>query len=91
MNGSREHWNDIYGTKTESDLCWYQSRPDRALSLIQSNVPDKSTPIIDIGGGASRLADQMLADGYSDLMVLDISDAALARSKDRLGEAAHLI
>jgi Methyltransferase domain len=69
-------------------VSWYQPAPDRSLSLIKSAAPNPSASIIDVGGGASRLVDRLLADGYSDLTVLDISDVALSRSRKRLGALA---
>jgi len=90
MNGRREHWNQVYSTKAETDVSWYQPLPHLALSIINS-VARKDTPIIDIGGGTSRLVDELLTAGYSDLTVLDVSEAALARSKERLGVLADRV
>jgi hypothetical protein len=90
MTGRSEHWNQVYGTKAETDVSWYQPLPHLSLSIINS-VASKDSPIIDIGGGASRLVDELLAAGYSDLTVLDVSEAALARSRERLGVLADRV
>jgi len=85
------HWNDTYGSKAESQVSWFQAKPERSLELIAAAAPDRQAPIIDIGGGASRLADALLAQGYSDITVLDIAEAGLAKTKARLGAAADKI
>ncbi|MDE2134681.1 MAG: class I SAM-dependent methyltransferase [Alphaproteobacteria bacterium] len=88
MHTMREHWDGVYATKGETEVSWYQPRPERSLALINSAVPDQSAAILDVGGGTSTLVDGLLAQGYSDLTVLDVSEAALARSKARLGQRA---
>lgn len=72
-------------------MSWFQARPTLSLRLIEKVAVAKAAPIIDVGGGASRLADALLEDGYTDLTVLDISDNALARAKARLGSKAEKI
>lgn len=88
MTNTRTHWDTTYSTKTETQVSWYQADPQRSLEMIKSAAPNRSSSIIDIGGGASRLVDELLADGYSDLTVLDISEIALGRSKTRLGASS---
>ncbi len=85
MTGGREHWENVYTTKAETAVSWYQQHSKKSLQLIRAA---DVAPVIDIGGGASKLADDLLAEGYGDISVLDISDAALSRSKARLGEKA---
>src|SRR5215475_1975149 len=82
------HWNDTYSAKAENQVSWFQVRPERSLELITAAAPDHTAPIIDIGGGASRLAGTLLALGYRDITVLDIAETGLARSKARLGAQA---
>jgi hypothetical protein len=84
MTERRIHWNDTYTAKDETRVSWYQQNPQRSLTLIKVAAPSPAS-VIDVGGGASTLADALLADGYSDLTVLDISEVALGRSKKRLG------
>lgn len=91
MVDRRKHWNDTYAAKAEDQVSWFQVKPERSLALITAAAPDHAAPIIDIGGGASRLADTLSALGYTDLTVLDIAESGLAKSKARLGaEAAKL-
>jgi hypothetical protein len=88
MTDTRTHWDTTYTAKAETQVSWYQPSPQRSLELIKSVAPNHSSSIIDIGGGASRLVDELRADGYSDLTVLDISEVALGRSKTRLGASS---
>jgi SAM-dependent methyltransferase len=81
------HWEEVYTSKHETDVSWFQDNPAPSLELIeQAGGSDKS--IIDIGGGASRLADGLLERGFRHLTVLDISAAALDIAALRLGRRA---
>src|SRR5687768_4369636 len=88
MTDSRDHWNSAYATKGETGVSWFQERPQRSLTLIEAHAPERSASIIDVGGGASRLVDHLLAAGYEDLAVLDLSAVALTAAKARLGQEA---
>lgn len=88
MSGTRSHWEEVYTTKAETAVSWYQPHSARSLALITSAAPDHSAAIVDIGGGASRLVDDLIARGYTDLTVLDVAEAALAKSRVRLGRDA---
>lgn len=87
----KDHWEKIYSTKELKDVSWYQPVPETSLDFIkQFNVP-KTAKIIDIGGGDSLFVDHLLAEGYQDITVLDISAASLERAKHRLGKNAARI
>jgi SAM-dependent methyltransferase len=79
------HWNNVYGTKGERDVSWFQESPAISLDLIRATEVTTAASIIDIGGGASRLVDDLLDAGFATITVLDISDRALATAKARLG------
>jgi SAM-dependent methyltransferase len=81
----KTHWETIYRTKDVHEVSWFQAEARRSLDLISRISPDRSAPIIDVGAGASVLVDNLLAAGYQDLSVLDVSEAALEISRDRLG------
>ena len=83
----QDHWQTVYETKAPTDVSWYQPTPQRSLALIQSTGLPPSAALIDVGGGASTLADHLLAAGFSDITVLDVAPAALAAAKARLGAA----
>ena len=84
----KSHWQTVYTTKAENEVSWYQQDPAPSLELIGLARPTPDTAIVDIGGGASRLIDRLLARGFRRVTVLDISQAALDAAKARLGEAA---
>jgi 2-polyprenyl-3-methyl-5-hydroxy-6-metoxy-1,4-benzoquinol methylase len=88
---NKEHWDTIYTTKELSQVSWYQPIPETSLKFIEELAISKSAKIIDIGGGDSFLADHLLALGFTDLTVLDISESAINRAKKRLGEKAKLV
>src|ERR1700736_3223119 len=86
--GRKAHWENVYTSKGESEVSWFQASPAPSLDLIQLAKPPPDAAIVDIGGGASRLVDQLLADGFKNVAVLDISEAALEAAKARLGDKA---
>jgi len=79
------HWENVYATKGEGDVSWFQERPDVSLDLIRATGVGADATIVDIGGGASRLVDALFDAGFTSLSVLDLSEKALATSKARLG------
>ena len=80
----KEHWERIYATKQAQQVSWYLPRAARSLHLIRQIAEPRTTTIIDVGGGASTLVDDLLHEGYTSLTVLDVSPAALARRRDTL-------
>lgn len=87
----KSHWENIYQTKLLNEVSWFQPKPDTSLNFIHEfNVP-KSAKIIDVGGGDSFLVDHLLDLGFEDLTVLDISEAAIERAKERLGSKSDRI
>lgn len=85
MSSTRGHWEDVYASKAETAVSWYQAHLVRSLELIASAASSKAAAIVDVGGGASTLVDDLIATGYTDLTVLDVSGTALVKSKARLG------
>ena len=85
---ARGHWNAVYGSKRAEELSWFQPHARVSLELARLALPDKSAPILDVGGGASRFVDDLLADGYRRITVLDLAPAGLALTRARLGAAA---
>jgi SAM-dependent methyltransferase len=84
MSGGREHWNGVYDARSEDELTWFEATPALSLELLRAHL-HPGEPFIDIGAGASRLVDVLLEEGYGPLTVLDLSGAALAVSRQRLG------
>ncbi|MCW7505424.1 class I SAM-dependent methyltransferase [Leptospira paudalimensis] len=83
---NQKHWETIYTEKQPNEVSWTQEIPKLSLQLINHTNLPTSTKIIDVGGGESNLVDRLLELGYQNLSVLDISQNALNRSKQRLGE-----
>ncbi len=83
---SKQHWEQVYKTKGTTSVSWFQEHAQQSLQLIRQTGVQKDAGIIDVGGGASTLVDDLLADGYSNLAVLDLSEAALAAARERLGQ-----
>ncbi len=86
---SREdHWNSVYSTKAVNEVSWYEDEPQPSLDLILQTLPDGEAAV-DIGGGASRLVDRLLAAGVYELAVLDIFQVAIDHARTRLAAAAE--
>jgi len=89
QNESRQaHWEGVYTQKGEGEVSWFQENPAPSLELIAQVGATPTSAIIDIGGGASRLVDNLVERGFEDVTVLDLSDAALQAAKARLGDRA---
>ncbi len=88
---TKEHWETVYSTKASDGVSWYQAHAEESLRLIRDTGVKKSSPIIDVGGGASTLVDDLLNEGYSKLAVLDLSCAALLAAQSRLGADASKV
>ena len=88
---SKTDLENIYKTKSSQDLSWYKPHLEESLRMIRDLDLSKGAAIIDVGGGASTLPDDLLAEGYKNITILDISSEALKVSKDRLGNKANFI
>ncbi|MBK7281095.1 class I SAM-dependent methyltransferase [Candidatus Aalborgicola defluviihabitans] len=82
---SKDHWEKVYTTKAADNVSWFQAHAELSMRLIRESCPRRDAAIIDVGGGASTLVDELLDDGYPNVTVLDLSSAALAESRRRLG------
>lgn len=83
-----EHWQSVYQQKATDAVSWYRPHLELSVELIEKTGVSLNAPIIDIGGGASTLVDDLLVAHYQDVTVLDLSDAAFAVTRQRLGDAA---
>ena len=88
---SKSHWEDVYETKDATQVSWFQQHPELSVQFIKETRVDKTGQIIDVGGGASTLVDDLLANGYENVTVLDISMAALQTAQQRLGSLASRV
>lgn len=87
----KHHWEDVYNTKSTRSVSWFQEHASQSLQLITAAAPHKDAAIIDVGGGASTLVDDLINAGYSNLSVLDISEAALIVAEQRLGDKSACV
>ena len=88
---NREHWDALYGQKRPEQVSWYQPHLERSLRFIDAANLARDAAIIDVGGGTSTLVDDLLARGYLNITVLDISSKAIQAARARLGAAAHKV
>lgn len=82
----KSYWDNIYRKKSEKEVSWFQETPTMSLNLIADLGLAPSDSIIDIGGGDSRLVDHLLAKGFKNISLLDISSTALDKARARLIE-----
>jgi SAM-dependent methyltransferase len=87
----KQHWERVYTTGAPDTLGWYKSHLETPLAWIDELALSVESPVMDAGGGASTLVDDLLKRGYEDITVLDISSTALAIARERLGSGASLV
>jgi 2-polyprenyl-3-methyl-5-hydroxy-6-metoxy-1,4-benzoquinol methylase len=85
---TKAHWESVYQSKAMDEVSWFRPHLDVSLRLIEEAAPDRASAVIDVGGGESTLVDDLVARGYRDVTVLDISQVAVDVAKVRLGLAA---
>ncbi len=85
MNEQQEHWEKVYKTKAPDAVSWFQEHATRSLEIIRSISAASNAQIIDVGGGASTLVDDLLIGGFKHVSVLDLSTSALEVARKRLG------
>jgi SAM-dependent methyltransferase len=88
---ARTHWERIYTTKAPDQVSWYRPHLETSLALIKRSALGPSSSIIDVGGGESTLVDDLLVGGFQNITVLDVSQAAVEATKQRLGQAAERV
>ena len=86
----QSHWENVYSTKQENEVSWFEDTPELSVNLLKEAGLLPTMSVIDIGGGASRLVDRLLAGGQDHVSVLDLSAAALATARARIGDAAKV-
>lgn len=84
----KDHWQQVFSTKGEKDVSWYEALPAMSLQMMESAGLGPETCVLDVGGGDSRLVDALASRGLDCLAVLDVSEAALHRAQERLGDLA---
>jgi 2-polyprenyl-3-methyl-5-hydroxy-6-metoxy-1,4-benzoquinol methylase len=88
--GTRQHWDEIYSSEAPQEVSWFCPHLETSLALIERAASERDAAILDVGGGASTLVDDLLDHGYRNVTVLDISQSALQAAQKRLGERSRL-
>jgi len=88
---TKSHWDKVYTTKAPDAVSWYRKHLETSLALIERAADARSASIIDVGGGESTLVDDLLLRGYTNITILDISQAAIDVTKSRLGLPAEQV
>lgn len=88
---SQLHWDKVYTTKAPDQVSWYRPHLETSLELIERSSGGYSAAIIDVGGGESTLVDDLLAHGFQNITVLDVSQTAIDVTKKRLGAVAERV
>ena len=88
---ARTHWDEVWTDRDPTGVSWFQPEPARSRRLVTTHCPDRDAPVVDVGGGASRLVDALLDEGYRDVTVVDVAAAALDHARRRLGARADRV
>src|SRR5438552_7308994 len=87
----KSHWEKVYATKAPDAVSWYRAHLETSLALIERSADTYSASIVDVGGRESTLVDDLLARGYQNITVLDVSETAIDVTKKRLGATAEIV
>ena len=87
----RRHWDAVYASQGSERVSWFRPHLDRSLAFLEAARLDPAAAIIDVGGGASTLVDDLLEHGYRNVTVLDLSATALDSARRRLGARARRV
>ncbi len=91
MQDSKNHWESVYKSKNPSEVSWYQPHLKKSLAFISKTSIPKNASIVDVGGGASTLVEDLLHQQYEHITVVDLSSEALKKAKDSLGKLADQV
>jgi SAM-dependent methyltransferase len=85
----QQHWENVYATKHEQEVSWFEHNPALSLDLIKDAGYGPTAVVVDVGGGASHLVDALLSTNLAGITVLDLSANALDIARARLGKASE--
>ena len=91
MNATKEHWENIFKTKSSDEVSWFQPYPKTSIEFVDLFKLPLEAAILDVGAGDSYFVDALIEKGYSNIHILDISEAAIEKVKIRLGEKAKMV
>jgi SAM-dependent methyltransferase len=87
----RAHWESVYRAKSAESVSWYRPHLEVSLELLDRAGVSIASRVIDVGGGASTLVDDLLARSVHEVSVADISAQALTVAQRRLGPRANAV
>lgn len=90
MSDEQAHWERVYAEKEPREVSWFEAVPTSSLAMIEAAGLPCEAPIVDVGGGASRLAEELLRRGHTDVTVVDISAEALGRAREGFADAERI-
>jgi len=85
--GGAGYWDERYARIGSRNVSWFQDYPSPSMRLIRAQGFDPRDPVVDVGGGASTLVDALVAEGFGDITVVDVSGRALADAAARVPDA----
>jgi len=85
-----DYWNAVHDGADEKTRSWYQNQPVMTFRLLDELGVRSNASVIDVGGGASNLVDQLLAKHFTDITVLDVSSEAIEAARQRVGADPHV-
>lgn len=86
----KKHWNDAYQKSSTEKLGWYEEKSDQTLDLIRETKLPKNATILNVGVGSSTLIDDLLAEGFSNIIANDLAEESLSDLKNRVGEHSSI-
>lgn len=87
----KQHWENVFSSKKPDEVSWTQEYPTTSMNYLKGLSLPMNANIIDVGGGDSNLVDALLEEGYENIWILDISESALERAKNRLGDKSSKV
>lgn len=90
VSAEQEHWERVYAERAVEDVSWFEEVPTPSLAMIEALDLSEDAPIVDVGGGASRLAEELWRRGHTDITVIDIAAEALRRAREEFAESKQI-
>lgn len=79
-----KHWEDVYQTKEDEQLGWFEDFPETTLQLIEKCHLNPDATILNVGAGTTTLIDALLERGFTNIIANDLSKVALQKLEKRI-------
>ncbi|MEE9409254.1 MAG: class I SAM-dependent methyltransferase [Polaribacter sp.] len=86
----KNHWNVAYNKNSTEKLGWFEEKPAQTLALIKETKIAKNATILNVGSGSSTLIDNLLAEGFSNIIANDLAKSSLNSLKNRIGDSSKV-